>query len=599
MGLEILRMLIERRNKSIDKDYVKPASFDYLVDTKNNINDIDKVITSYLHIITKRPIEQCEEIVKSLKVNDVSFTEADFTMIVDFLTNLKDTSNLKAVKEYMQAKSIIKEIKCWKQIDLDNSLSSTIMPIKSLIKKHKIDVDGLFDLLENNYDAFLDLSSIVIEHKAKNSDLTVAMAKKVLYTMMSRRNEEFFVSRKSDRIGKMTPDGAKQYVKKYVEEIEREAKNHSKQVKLEIYYNEQALELLEKELKKPEITNIRPLIKRIADPKIKEIILAIVYKHNVEYIKELNKEYEKLMSNSTTRYLSLLNEFGITIKEEELGSIINLDIEDAEEILKTLKLLNVSLDLYIQILSITNKETIFEIKELVLKGYISKTVLNISHQIFNKNNNLLNKIKINIELFNNYQVNPTTFSEQENILLMDSTLLENTLQTLERYNIIKQIKQSENFNFLFNPNLSTLIDKYLELGYENILENNLDILNYKDTRRLEIVKNMGIELTKEEIIEMYESDKFFIPDEMLDAYIPNTSVYFEDEDLCITEEDLLSYKKTTRTLEIAGNLISLNKVLKCLEKSQNIKQAIFKNMNLDLSQYQEISKELKGISYIK
>ena len=149
MGLEILRMLIERRNKSIDKDYVKPASFDYLVDTKNNINDIDKVITSYLHIITKRPIEQCEEIVKSLKVNDVSFTEADFTMIVDFLTNLKDTSNLKAVKEYMQAKSIIKEIKCWKQIDLDNSLSSTIMPIKSLIKKHKIDVDGLFDLLEN------------------------------------------------------------------------------------------------------------------------------------------------------------------------------------------------------------------------------------------------------------------------------------------------------------------------------------------------------------------------------------------------------------------------------------------------------------------
>ena len=66
-----------------------------------------------------------------------------------------------------------------------------------------------------------------------------------------------------------------------------------------------------------------------------------------------------------------------------------------------------------------------------------------------------------------------------------------------------------------------------------------------------------------------------------------------------TEEDLLSYKKTTRTLEIAGNLISLNKVLKCLEKSQNIKQAIFKNMNLDLSQYQEISKELKGISYIK
>ena len=94
MGLEILRMLIERRNKSIDKDYVKPASFDYLVDTKNNINDIDKVITSYLHIITKRPIEK--GIVKIVitntapkaKINTYAGTCANFMIIAVFANEI-------------------------------------------------------------------------------------------------------------------------------------------------------------------------------------------------------------------------------------------------------------------------------------------------------------------------------------------------------------------------------------------------------------------------------------------------------------------------------------------------------------------------------
>ena len=94
MDLEILRMLIEKRNNAINKSYQKSSSQTYLEEAKNNLEDDTTVITSYLHMVTKRPIEQCEEIVKSLKVNDVSFTEADFTMIVDFLTNLKTTASL-------------------------------------------------------------------------------------------------------------------------------------------------------------------------------------------------------------------------------------------------------------------------------------------------------------------------------------------------------------------------------------------------------------------------------------------------------------------------------------------------------------------------
>lgn len=598
MDLEILRMLIEKRNNAINKSYQKSSSQTYLEEAKNNLEDDTTVITSYLHMVTKRPIEQCQEIVNGLNIDDIKFTEAEFTVIADFITNLKENSSLKEIKDFFQTNGFIQKIKNWKAIDADEELKTNILAIKSLIKKHNVDVTGLFTLLEEDYETFLDITNLVIDSKSKNNHLTLAIVKKVLYARMELHDVEYSESRRDVRAGRINLESARNQVKKYVEEIEREEKNRNKQVKLETYYNEQALELLEKELKKTQITNIRPLIKRIVDPAIKEIILIIIYKHNLEYLKELNNEYNELMSNSTARYLSLLHEFDISATEEELVSITHLGIEDTKSILKILKGLNISLDSYMKILSSTNIKTIIDIKELLNKSYISKEVLNSNIMIFNKNNILLNIIKTNIEIINKHQINPTIFSEKEKILLMDSNLLEKSLETIEKYNLIKSLKNSHDFGFLFNVNLSSLIDKYLELGYEKILEEDLDVLNYKDTRRLVILRNMGIELEKNEIVEMHESDKFFIPDEMLDDYIPVTSTYLKEEELNISKEELLSYKKTNRTLEIAGHLISINKILMSLE-SDSLKNTLFKNMNIDLSAYEEIIKELNGQSYIK
>ena len=108
---------------------------------------------------------------------------------------------------------------------------------------------------------------------------------------------------------------------------------------------------------------------------------------------------------------------------------------------------------------------------------------------------------------------------------------------------------------------------------------------------------MGITLTKEELIEMFEYDKFFIPDEILDDYILEPIVVTGDID--ITLDDLLEYRKTTRTIEIEGHLISINKILRALNNNMSLKQAIYFNMNLDRDSYEEIEKSINGKAYIK
>ena len=599
MELDILKLLIEKRNKVIDKKYVKKPSYNYLVETRDDLTNNIKVLTSYLHLITNKPVEECEEIIKALKVNEISFTEAEFTVIVDFFINLKENSSLEYVKEFFQTNNLVKEIMYWKKMKLDNVSKANITVIKSLTRKHKADFVGLISLLEKNYEAFLDICNLIIECKAKNSNLTIARAKKVLYARMAQKKENGITPRKENRTGRISLEEAKQKIKKHVENIELEEKNHYKQIKLETYYNNQILEVLERELKKKEITNARQLVKKITDQEIKEIILLIIYKHNLAYLEELKQEYENLSSNSTNKYLALLHEHGITISEENLGNIKNNKYEDVEEILNTLKNLNIKKDSYINILTITNKETIDEIKELLNKGLISKTILSNNIDIFNLNNNQLNIIKNNIQLFNKYQVNPTIFSENEDILLMENNLLEQTLYILEKYNLTKSIKSTTDFNFFFNKQLNFLIDKYLELGYEKLLEEDLDVLNYQDTRRIEILRNMGFELTKEELVDMYENNKFFIPDEMLDNYIPTTISYFYKDDLKTSLEELMKYQKTSRTLEINGCIISINKVLNALENNMSIKEAILLNMNMDINAYEALENELNGIQYNK
>ena len=597
MQLEILRLLIENRNKKLDEEYKRVLHYNYLQEVYKDINNSNKFLIAYLIIYGNKSKEEASEIVHALNLNSYKPTDAELARVIDILMYLKAHNVLDSAKTYLLERNPFKIIKAWRKIDSVDEAQNLIMELKDLSIKFKIDLEVLIKLVNSDTETFLDVASIALDIKEKNCDFSVAVAKRMTYRLIGARNENSSVFSRKIKPYRIGLTEAKDKVKKYIEKIDADEKSYYKSTKLEKYHNEAALELLEKEIKKKEITNVRALIKKIQDPKIKEIILLIVYKHNLSYINELKEEYDKLLSNSTTRYISLLNEYGITIDENNLGSINHNSIDDLNIILSILKNIALPDYLYLNVLNITNLETSKEIKELTIKGYITGNVVLNNIDIFNKNNNLLNILKTNIQLFNNYQINPTIFSDIEEILFINSSLLDKNLKILENYNLIKSLKNSNNYNFLLNIDLAKLIDKYLELGYESLLEQDLDILNYQDTRRVEILNNMGIILEKDEFIDMFEYNKFFIPDEMLNGYI-NDEIKVEGN-FNITLEELLEYRKTTRTIEINGILISINKVINALNNKKNMKEAIFTNMNIDIDTYKEIEAELKGKEYIK
>lgn len=597
MQLEILRLLIENRNKKLDEEYKRVPYYNYLQEVYRDINNSNKFLIAYLIIYGNKSKEEASEIVHALNLNSYKPTDAELARVIDILMYLKAHNVLDSAKTYLLERNPFKIIKAWRKIDSVDEAQNLIMELKDLSIKFKIDLEVLIKLVNSDTETFLDVASIALDIKEKNCDFSVAVAKRMTYRLIGARNENSSVFSRKIKPYRIGLTEAKDKVKKYIEKIDADEKSYYKSTKLEKYHNEAALELLEKEIKKKEITNVRALIKKIQDPKIKEIILLIVYKHNLSYMNELKEEYDKLLSNSTTRYISLLNEYGITIDENNLGSINHNSIDDLNIILSILKNIALPDYLYLNVLNITNLETSKEIKELTIKGYITGNVVLNNIDIFNKNNNLLNILKTNIQLFNNYQINPTIFSDIEEILFINSSLLDKNLKILENYNLIKSLKNSNNYNFLLNIDLAKLIDKYLELGYESLLEQDLDILNYQDTRRVEILNNMGIILEKDEFIDMFEYNKFFIPDEMLNGYI-NDEIKVEGN-FNITLEELLEYRKTTRTIEINGILISINKVMNALNNKKNMKEAIFTNMNIDIDTYKEIEAELKGKKYIK
>lgn len=597
MELEILKMLVEKRNKKLSEEFQRNPAYSYLVDARENLEDNEKFLVSYLNMTTNKPISECIEIVKGLNVDNIKFTDSELSLLVNSIVYFKCARTLPQVKDYFLEKNPFKKVKSWNNIPLDKNDKTLVMRVYDMAKKYKFNLETIIKLLEEKPEAFLDICSLAIDLKAKNSDYSVARAKRQVYTRLMNSTENYSIFTRKYKPLRPSVDEVRNKIRKYVESLELEERNYYKSAQLEKYHNESVLQQLENELKKPEITNVRPLIKKISDPKIKEIILLIIYKHNLAYANKLNSEYKKLMSNSKTRYLSLLHEHGITITEDNLGDITHNSIDELTEILNILKTISINTNNLLKIISITDLDIVTEIRDYVLKGYISRSILNDNLEIFNSNKKLLSIIKANIQLFNNYQINPTSFFDLSDILLANPTLLETNLQILESYNLIKALKNSSIYLFLLNDNLASLIDKYLELGYEKVLETDLDILNYPDTRRVEILNNMGIIITKEELIEMFEYNKFFIPDEALDDYIPNRVEIKEEHQISL--EELEGYRKTSRTYEINGHLISINKVLRVNQSNINLYKALFTNMNLELDSIKEIESTLVGQTYNK
>ena len=73
MELEILRMLIEKRNKKLSEPFERHKHYDYLTVARDYLDEPDKLITSYLVMNTDKTLEECNELFIGLGLNNLKF----------------------------------------------------------------------------------------------------------------------------------------------------------------------------------------------------------------------------------------------------------------------------------------------------------------------------------------------------------------------------------------------------------------------------------------------------------------------------------------------------------------------------------------------
>ena len=143
-----------------------------------------------------------------------------------------------------------------------------------------------------------------------------------------------------------------------------------------------------------------------------------------------------------------------------------------------------------------------------------------------------------------------------------------------------------------NKELVLKIDKLIELGYEYFLEEDLNILNSNNIKRLEVLRVMNYDLeSKEELFNILNTDKFYIEDTKLDLYIPNIIPYKEHIEL-ETDFSLDSFRNTSRTYSFNGILISIPKVNRLKNQGINIYDALIYNVNMSDEVYELFSNAL-------
>ena len=90
----------------------------------------------------------------------------------------------------------------------------------------------------------------------------------------------------------------------YYREIEKEENFKTKTRTKKIYRYIELKEVLEKESKKKEITNIDYILDKVLDDDIKRLCLEYIYSHNEKYYEELYQEYSYKSENPIKKYIS-------------------------------------------------------------------------------------------------------------------------------------------------------------------------------------------------------------------------------------------------------------------------------------------------------
>ena len=608
MTREELGVLVDKRKKEL-----KNSKFDYCEYfdeyeefVKNNpCNTVESFANSdiwevakYLYQITE-PIATLEENKETIDNFKSFFDDIDSDLCCGMMGLFDELCSLGIVDEvvdFFEEPGVIKGLLKINKIDFkDNRLRDLIIDIKQVYKKDLFKISSFLKFYENDPESIAVIMDLVLAHRElkKASDFTKDL-KENGYCGYTNREEKRFLESKVKLYNKICD--AKSIlnevskIRNLVEEQKSRASKYEKNIRKELCGYDKALTLLDVSLKHREITNAKEIIKNVKDEDMKKAFLKLIYEHNKVYYEELENEYNRLNQNDSNKYVALLQKYNISFTQEDVKEIMRRNnIDDTSEIIKNIVKLNLTTQ-NVEILKHTSLDKFMRIKNLVDCGYISSKYLNTNEKFMWDESNLLDIYEENISYLDKFNLNPGMFINITDVIIYSFDSFSNNLKILNDYGLLKYLKNVDNLSFLGDINLVSKIDKFLELGYESFLENDLGILNLSNLKRLDILKSLNMPIT--DISTMYKvlsDQKFIIDDSKIDEYLPNVVELSEKKNIT---SNLSDFRNTNRVYSIGDSLFSINKINRLLESGNSLYDSLFMNRKFSEEEYDNILKAL-------
>lgn len=350
------------------------------------------------------------------------------------------------------------------------------------------------------------------------------------------------------------------YMRGYYEEISKEFNSRKKTANKELGVYRALEQKIVQAIQKEEITDVRKLISKINDEKIKLKVLQLVYEHNKDYYEKLLAEYNELSQNSTIHYQRLLKDNDIEIDAQ---TIMQNSVQQVKDMLTKLKSVGITDTKVIgEILQITDVETFNQVIIFFMNSTLTSKITTISSMLFNKDSDEYKNLLVNTKMLKEQGINPRNFETTQIIFISEPSLVQRNIEFLKAYSFDKLIIKGVDYSFLLNEHLLEVLDKMLELGLESFIEEDLSILNYyKNINRIRVIRELNIPITSlDQLKEILTTDQFLLSDEDIMKYVEQidpSSIKMTDIPDEVTR---LKQFETTRTYDVNGVILSKNRV---------------------------------------
>lgn len=584
---------VENQELKLYQDFFEKYS---LIDVKKYDQiDCGKFFVLYLHSTNpeKWLIKELEELVKSNHLLFLKANSDSFRNLINAVRFMIETKDADAMKELMQEKvNPIKPTlfnKLFRRKELKNepikpTLFNKIFRRKELsrekmkknlneIKKGGCDIEKLLNLLEREDNDVKEALSLVKMMK-ESGEFKESIGEELIHFLKqdnikaSKEEIEKITGKSWEAIvDKKRLFKALEVLKSYYEKLEKQESARKRNLNKQMRDYKHLEKLFSKAKSDREIRNVEEITEKISNPLLRIEILKHIYLHNLAYQEQVESDYQNVFREESAEYKEFL--LRNNLSTDNLDSYMTKSIPELEYMLERLKKLNIQ-DVE-TVLKTSTPSRVQELGMLIKSGVMTEAFVKENTTLFDTKKPHYQVLTTNQRILQENRVNPSTMHLHQEVLFARPSYLENNLSTLQEYLLPLNWMGVKNVQFLNHPNLARKIDKVLELGYETLLESNMELLNYDDKawNRLELLKALDIPLptTKEEVEGILESPHFLLPEENVETYREITPYIERKENLDIVPMKSLPIdQETTRTYTIGGVIFSKPKVVRNLSQ---------------------------------